>query len=126
MATLRQLKIFVTTAQHKKMSMAAKQLFTSQPAISKVISELEQEYGVELFERHSRELTITSAGKVLLESAKQMVALNEAMTLNMKNLHSIRPLRIGATMSVGSTILPKLIQEFVNQHPDIQPFFKVT
>ncbi|MBP3399642.1 MAG: LysR family transcriptional regulator, partial [Erysipelotrichaceae bacterium] len=46
MATLRQLKIFVVTAEHKKMSLAAKQLYISQSSISQIISELEKEYGV--------------------------------------------------------------------------------
>ena len=126
MATIRQLKVFVMTAEHKKMSLAAKHLFISQPTISQIISDLEKEYGVSLFERQSRELKITSAGKLLLESAKKIVAINDALTLNMKNFHSIRPLRIGATMTVGSSILPQLINNFQKIHPDIETFVKVT
>ena len=41
MATIRQLKVFVMTAEHKKMSLAAKHLFISQPTISQIISDLE-------------------------------------------------------------------------------------
>ena len=70
MATIRQLKVFVMTAEHKKMSLAAKHLFISQPTISQIISDLEKEYGVSLFERQSRELKITSARAVRTEAAR--------------------------------------------------------
>ena len=73
MATLRQLKTFVATAEHKKMSEAAKHLFVSQPTISQIISDLEKEYDTTLFERHSKELRITAAGEILLENAKQII-----------------------------------------------------
>ena len=126
MATIRQLKVFVMTAEHKKMSLAAKHLFISQPTISQIISDLEKEYGVPLFERQSKELKITAAGSLLLESAKKIVAINDALTQNMKNFHSIRPLRIGATMTVGSSMLPQLIKAFHEIHPDIETFVKVT
>lgn len=126
MATLRQLKIFVVTAEHKKMSLAAKQLYISQSSISQIISELEKEYGVILFERKARELKITEAGKLLLEKAKSIVNTNEALEADMRNFKSIRPLRIGATMSIGATILTKLVKQFKEEYPDIDITVKVT
>ena len=62
MATLRQLKVFVATAEYKKMSEAAKHLYISQPTISQIISDLEKEYETTLFERHAKELRITRLG----------------------------------------------------------------
>ena len=126
MATLRQLKVFVVTAEHKKMSMAANQLFISQSSISQIISELEKEYDVVLFERKARELKITEAGKLLLERAKKIVNINEALEADMKNFKSIRPLRIGVTMSIGPTILTRLIKEFKTRFPDVDVTVKVT
>ena len=126
MSTLRQLKVFVTTAQHKKMSLAAKHLFISQPTISQIISDLEKEYNIELFERKGKELKITHAGKLLLEHAKKMVAINDALIQDMKSLHSVRPLRIGATMTIGNNILGKIIKEFEHKHPDIETTIRVT
>lgn len=126
MATLRQLEIFVVTAEHKKMSSAAKQLFVSQSSISQIIAELEKEYGVVLFERKSKELRITEVGKILLEKAKKIVNINEALEADMKNYKSIRTLRIGATMSIGPTILTNLIKQFKTLHPDIEVTVKVT
>lgn len=125
MATLRQLEIFVITADCKKMSLAAKQLFISQSSISQIISELENEYGVTLFERQSRELKITEAGKLLKERAIKILNLNDSIVIDMKNFRSVRPLRIGATTPIGPTILGKLIKEFNDKYPDIDVSVKI-
>lgn len=126
MATLRQLKTFVTTAEYKKMSEAAKHLYVSQPTISQIISDLEKEYDTTLFERHAKELRITPAGKLLLENAKQIIAIHEALEQNMKTINSKSQLRIGATMTVGSNIMGKIIQELESFRPDIDSFVTVT
>jgi len=126
MSTLRQLKVFITTAKHKKMSLAAKHLFISQPTISQIISDLENEYDVELFERKGKELKITHAGEILLEKAKTIVAINDALIQDMKNLHSIRSLRIGATMTIGNNLLASIIKEVETRYPDIEFYAKVT
>jgi len=126
MPTLRQLEVFVTTAEYKKMSLAAKHLFISQPTISQIISDLEAEYNVELFMRQKRELQITAAGEILLESAKKMLSINDTLTQDMKNIHFIRPLRIAATMTIGSNIIAQIIKDLIDIYPDIDPFVKVT
>lgn len=126
MSTLRQLKVFVTTAEHKKMSLAAKHLFISQPTISQIISDLEKEYNIELFERKGKELKITRAGELLLENAKKMVAINDALIQDMKNLHSIRTLRIGATMTIGNNLIANVAKGIESLHPDIDTYVKVT
>lgn len=125
MATLRQLRTFVATAEHKKMSVAAKHLFVSQPTISQIISDLEKEYGTTLFERHSKELQITPAGELLLENAKKIIAIHETLEQSMKTISSKRPLRIGATMTVGSNIMGKIVQGFEQVHPDIETYVTV-
>ena len=125
MATLRQLRTFVATAEHKKMSEAAKHLFVSQPTISQIISDLEKEYGTTLFERHSKELQITPAGELLLENAKKIIAIHETLEQSMKTISSKRPLRIGATMTVGSNIMGKIVQGFEELHPDIESYVTV-
>lgn len=126
MSTLRQLKVFITTAEHKKMSLAAKHLFISQPTISQIISDLEKEYNIELFERKGKELQITPAGELLLENAKKLVAINDALILDMKNFHSIRPLRIGTTMTIGNNLIASVAKELELLYPDIDTYVKVT
>lgn len=125
MATLRQLKTFVATAEYKKMSEAAKHLYISQPTVSQIISDLEKEYNATLFERHAKELLITPAGSLLLESAKQIIAIHEALDQNMKTINSARTLRIGATMTIGTNIMAQIIEEMERIYPDIETFVTV-
>ncbi len=125
MATLRQLKTFVATAEHKKMSEAAKHLYVSQPTISQIISDLEKEYGTALFERHSKELRITPAGELLLENAKKIIAIHETLEQNMKTISSKRPLRIGATMTIGTNIMAKIVTGLEEHYQDIESYVAV-
>ena len=126
MATLRQLKVFVATAEYKKMSEAAKHLCISQPTISQIISDLEKEYETTLFERHAKELRITPAGTLLLDNARQIISIHESLEQDMKTINSLRPLRIGATMTVGSNIMAKIIEGLNQTCPDIDAFVHVT
>ena len=126
MATLRQLKTFVITAEYKKMSEAAKHLYISQPTVSQIISDLEKEYGTTLFDRHAKELEITPAGTLLLENARQIIAIHETLEQNMKTINSLRPLRIGATMTIGSNIMGKIISGLNQSYPDIDTFVSIS
>lgn len=119
MATLKQLKTFIAVAEYKKMSEAAKQLYISQPTVSQVISDLEAEYHTKFFERVSKELKITPAGLLLLENAREIVASHEHLEQSMKNIHSLRSLRIGATLTIGNTLMGSLIENLNQYHPDI-------
>lgn len=119
MATLKQLKTFIAVAEYKKMSDAAKKLYISQPTVSQIISDLENEYSVQLFERYPKELKITHAGQILLTSAQEIVAIHENLEQSMRNIHSLRPLRIGATLTIGNTMMSTLVQNLKAQHPDI-------
>lgn len=125
MATLRQLKAFIATAEHKKMSEAAKYLYISQPTISQIISELEKEYGTQLFERHARELRITPTGEMLLESAKEIVAIHESLEQRMRTIHAKRPLRVGVTLTIGDTMISSLAMLMRERYPDIDIFVTV-
>lgn len=126
MATLRQLKAFVITAEYKKMSEAAKHLYISQPTVSQIVSDLEKEYGTMLFERHAKELQITPAGMMLLENARQIIAIHEILEQNMKTINSLRTLRIGATMTIGSNIMGKIISGLNQSYPDIDTYVSVS
>ena len=125
MATLRQLKTFIAVAEYKKMSEAAKHLYISQPTVSQIISDLEKEYHTKLFERQTKELKVTPAGTLLLNSAYEIVALHESLERNMQNVNSIRPLRIGATITIGNNLMGDLIDQLKAAHTDIDPYVSV-
>ena len=71
--TIRHLKIFLAVAESGKMSLAAEQLFITQPSVSQAIRELEEHYQTLLFERLSKKLYITEDGKKLYVTAKQQI-----------------------------------------------------
>ncbi len=119
MATIRQLEAFVATAEFRKMSEAAKHLYISQPTISQIISELEKEYQTKLFERSAKELRITPAGALLLKGAREILTIHKALEQSMKTMNAIRPLRIGATITVGANIIGKITEQMNALFPDI-------
>lgn len=119
MATLRQLETFITVAEYKKMSEAAKNLYVSQPTVSQIISDLEKEYGVTLFERQPKSLEITPAGLLLLSSAQEILSIHTQLEQSMRNIHSMRPLRVGATLTIGNTMMGTMIETLLQAHPDI-------
>lgn len=119
MATLRQLKIFTTVAEYKKMNLAADKLYIAQPTVSQTIIDLEKEYNTILFERHNKALKITASGSFLLERAKEIIALYDGLDQEMKNLTFRRPLKIGATLTIGNTMISEIVSRLNAQQPDI-------
>ena len=120
MATLKQLKAFIAVAETEKMSEAAKKLYLSQPTVSQIISDLEDEYDAIFFKRLPKQLQITPIGKLFLERALNVVTSYENLNQFMKNSNAIRPLKIGATLTIGDTMISEIIQILRDTHPDIE------
>ncbi|MGE5630182.1 MAG: LysR family transcriptional regulator [Caulobacteraceae bacterium] len=118
--TIRHLKVFIMVADYGSVTAAAEALYISQPTVSQAISELESYYGVKLFDRLSRRLYITETGKQLLGYARHITALFDEMEQGFKNLQKGGKLKIGASVTVGTYMLPKLALEFKQSFPDIE------
>lgn len=118
--TLRHLKIFIRVADSGSMTAAAEALYISQPTVSQAIAELEDYYGVKLFDRLSRRLYITETGKRLLSYARHITALFDEMEKSMRNPDNSGIIKIGASITVGTYLLPKLVNEFANRYPSLQ------
>ncbi|UPA30959.1 LysR family transcriptional regulator [Terrisporobacter glycolicus] len=120
--TIRHLKIFIEVARTGKMSLAAQRLFISQPTVSQAIRELEDHYSQKLFERLSKKLYITSFGKELFSYATKVVEQFDNLEKTMNdNLH-IENLRIGASVTVGTCLLSRIIKEFHNLAPRVNTY----
>jgi DNA-binding transcriptional LysR family regulator len=102
------------------MTAAAKKLYIAQPSVSQAIFELEKHYNVKLFERLGRRLFITSAGQKLLTYARHIVNLNQEVEESMREIHDNGILRIGASVTVGTYILPSVIREFMQSNPKVK------
>ena len=115
--TLRSLEVFLAVVESGSMRAAAEQLYISQPSVSGVVADLENEFGVRLFERMGKRLFITQEGQQLAGYARRMLSLNGEIIRQMRTSGSRMPLRIGASVTVGSSILPQLVQSFKETPP---------
>jgi DNA-binding transcriptional LysR family regulator len=118
--TIRHLKIFIEVAQCGNMTAAASKLFISQPTASQAIKELEEHYGILLFERLSKRLYITEAGKKLLFYAKEVVKEFDSLESKMSDENKTEKIRVGATISVGDCILSDLIHKCIEENPKVE------
>ena len=110
--TLNHLRIFSEVVKCGKMNLAAEHLYISQPTVSQVVSELEKHYGTKLFERYPRKLCLTYQGSVLYQHTQVVLAAFETLEEAMKGLTETAPIRLGATVTVGATIINELIEEY--------------
>lgn len=115
------LSYFLAVAHHKSFTKASKALHISQPSISKSIRTLEEEWGVDLFYRHSRSVELTEAGQILLPRIKTIVTQFHQLEQHMSNAHDIQhgTLSLGIPPMVGSSFLAPLLAEFHALHPYI-------
>ncbi len=120
--TIRHLRLFIAVAETGKMSAAAARFFISQPTVSQAIKELEEHYGVLLFERLLKKLYITEAGKQLLAYARVAVRQFDELDKHMFDVGHTENLRIGATITVGSCLLPALLNRFAAARPGVETF----
>ncbi len=120
--TIRHLRIFVEVADCGKMSAAANKLYISQPTVSQAIKELEEYYGMLLFERINRRLYITEKGKRLLFYARSLVRQFDDMEEMVFQANYAEKIRIGATITVGSCILGDIITGFKQINPNVDTY----
>lgn len=114
--------IFYTVANAGTISKAAKELYISQPAISKAIQKLEQSLQVPLFTRTSRGVHLTNEGKILYTHVRTAVDALSSGEDQMRRIHDLGmgQLRIGASTTLCRYVLLPHLQGFVKAHPHIQ------
>ena len=89
---------------------AADKLYMTQPAVSHVIAELEKEAGCPLFDRISRRIYLTEAGRIFLEKARQILELHEELSAGFPALTGQAPLRIGSGITIANFHLPTILR----------------
>lgn len=117
--TNRNLEIFVAAAECENMSAAARKLFITQSSVSQVISDIEREYGILLFERLSKSLHLTEAGRTLLLYAKRALALQAEMDEYLRCASEQPKVRIGATLTVGTCVISPLLLQLKKDEPGL-------
>lgn len=114
-------RIFYTVANTGNISKAAKELYISQPAISKSIQKLEESVGCKLFSRSSRGVVLTDEGKLLYEHVSSAF---ETLTLGEEKLRrsielGVGHLKIGVSATLCKYMLLPYLKEFIRRNPHI-------
>ena len=115
-------RTFYVTARAGSISKAAKELFTSQPAVSQAIKSLEGKLGGQLFHRTPKGVILTSDGAFLFQYIEQwygLVELSEARFLELKNI-SVGQIRIAVCSAICKYHLMGYLERFCLKYPDIK------
>lgn len=118
---IKQLNYFVHVADLSSISKAAAVLGMAQPALSRQIRGLETDLGANLFYRNGRGVSVTEAGERLLGYAKSMVDQADRIRneITMLRDHPSGAVRLGVPPTVGQVLVPSLIRQIRDDHPDI-------
>lgn len=119
----KQLVAFCTVVERRSFSQAAEQLGVTQPAVSLQIRSLEQRLGRQLLDRSGRRVEPTEAGQLLYRGAQRLLALEEQLLQELGEEAEGElngRLEIGASTGPGSTVVPVVLAEFQQRHPEVQ------
>lgn len=117
------LQVFYTVAKRLNFTKASVELFISQPAVTKHIKELEQEYKMSLCERSgNKKISLTPAGELLMQYAEQILGTYRELEYDMNLLAKQHKgvLRIGASSTVAQYVIPPVLAQFHKKFREIQ------
>jgi LysR family hydrogen peroxide-inducible transcriptional activator len=112
-----QLRYFLKVAERQNFTRAGEDLAITQPALSRAVAKLEQEIGQPIFERQTRKVTLTDAGRLLLSRAEQIVALVDDTLAEITDDGESGNVRVGAIPTIAPFFLPAVLRDFRDQHP---------
>lgn len=117
---LHALKIFVTVANYKSITQAAKQLLISQPAVTIQIRNLEKELNLKLIEGKGRGIQLTQAGEYVYEQGRRLFHLEKNIELKINEFkQQNEQLKIASTYLPSNFILPKILAQYKLENPSI-------
>ena len=118
---LRVLRYFLTLAREESISRAAEALYITQPTLSRQLAELEEELGVQLFERGKRKITLTQEGVLLRRRAEEMTELADKTEreLRERSEHLAGVVSVGAAETVAAELLVRAVDSFRTKYPDV-------
>ena len=118
---LQQLRYFLAVAESGKFTAAARELHVAQPSVSKQVRKLEAELGAILLERGKSGVALTDAGAILLPWAKRVLADLDGARSEVAGLATLERgrLSVGATPSLSTVLLPRVLAAFHAEHPGI-------
>ena len=121
--TLRQLEYFVAVGECGSIALAAEKVNVSSPSISSAISQLEAEFGLQLFiRRHAHGLSLTQGGARFMDVAREVLEKTASLSDLANDITGqVRgPLNVGCLLTFAQIVLPKLRRSFVDMWPEVQ------
>ncbi|MCA3159005.1 MAG: LysR family transcriptional regulator [Burkholderiales bacterium] len=119
--TLTELKYIVAVARERHFGRAAEACFVSQPTLSVAVKKLEDELGVQIFERGSTEISVTTIGQRIIDQAREVLqqtaVIKELAKQNSDPLSG--PLRLGVIYTIAPYLLPLLVKQLIRQIPQM-------
>lgn len=119
---LTQLEFFLKVVEEGSFSKAAVRVYRTQPAVSIAVRRLEEEIGAQLFDRSQKTPTLTDAGELVYDYAQRILALRDQARNVVAELRSLQRgrVRIGSNESTSLYLLPHLILEYRERHPNVK------
>ena len=115
----REFEVFLTVAETLSFRRTAEQVHLSQPAVSGLISRLEESLGVRLFDRNTRNVQLTAAGCVLMQQVLLLRSHSEEAVRAVRNVAELRTgsVVLAALPSLAATVVPRAFARFAAQYP---------
>ena len=109
----------ISIAENASISKAAKELFITQPALTKYLNKLEADLGVRLFDRSISPLQITYAGELYVQEGRKIIEMHKRLNQQISEMSNMQRgrLTIGINSERGSWCLPVLVPEFRRLYP---------
>ena len=120
--SLTDLRYLLALAEEKHFARAAQKCFVSQPTLSIAIKKLEENLGITIFERDNHQILVNPSGAQLIEQAKKILSEAEQLINLAKSQQDIyaQPLRIGAILTIGPYLFPKLVGDIIAKTPQLK------
>lgn len=117
---LKKLEYIVTIAEEGNISHAANKLFVTRPALNHFLLNLEQDLGLKLFERNTKKLVPTYAGKLYIKSAKQILDIKKQTYKMLEDImdNHIGCISLGVTHGIGNAMLADVLPKFHQKYPN--------
>jgi len=122
MINLDRLRIFRAVAEARSFTRAAEVVHLTQPGISKHIKQMEEYYGIPLFDRLGKKVALTQAGEILSEATEEIMASATAAEQRIEELKGLHggKLVLGASFALGIYVLPGVLAAFRKRYPAVE------
>ncbi|QYD73674.1 LysR family transcriptional regulator [Paraburkholderia edwinii] len=124
--SIRHIRAFVAVAMHRSLTRAAESLFVTQSALSLTIQHLEDDLGIALFDRSTRRIDLTQAGREFLPSAERLLQDFDSSIRTMRALGKRERGKVGvaAVPSVMALLLPEAVAAYIDAYPNIDIYLR--